>query len=177
MSIARRTLLLSAIAVLPAAYALPAFALDVLPDARFVGYAQQINDFEIASGKLALSKSMNERIRGFATRLIAEHTEAAEELAKARSEAGVSYAPDPSQPPHTGPILQRLSQLEGVEFDTAYANAQVAVLGEAEQQFAANSDAMSSGNATSGGMMRLAKREFPRIQKQSEMARALAGGR
>ena len=43
---------------------------------------------------------MNEKVRGFATRMLAECTEAAEELRKARAEAGVSYAPDspPSRP-------------------------------------------------------------------------------
>jgi hypothetical protein len=43
--IARRSLLLGAMVAVPAAYAFPALALDALPDARFVGFAQQVNDF------------------------------------------------------------------------------------------------------------------------------------
>jgi putative membrane protein len=176
MLIARRSLLLGATAIIPAAYALPAFALDALPDSRFVGYVQQVNDFEIASGKLALAKSMNGGIRDFATRMIADHTNAAEELAKARSEAGVSFAPDPNGPPHTMPILQQLSQLDGPDFDAAYTSAQVRVLDGAEQQFAANSHTQgnSSGPAFTGIVMRFAERELPHIQRHLEMARGLA---
>ena len=35
----------------------PRLAVDALPDARFVGFAQNFNDFEIASGRMALAKS------------------------------------------------------------------------------------------------------------------------
>ena len=74
--IARRTLLLGGAAVLPAAHLSlsPALAVDALPDARFVGYAQSINDFEIGSGRIALAKSTNENVRGFANRMVAEYT-------------------------------------------------------------------------------------------------------
>ncbi len=177
--VARRSFLLAVLASVPAARTMPALALDALPDARFVGYAQQVNDFEIGSGKLALAKSMNENIRGFATRMIAEYGEAAQRLSKARAEAGVSYAPDPASPPNTKAILQRLSLLEGTEFDTAYANAQLAVLSGAEQQYAANSNsqATNSGSASTGAMMRFARSEFPRVKQHREMAQALAAGR
>src|ERR1700743_1895549 len=104
MMLARRSLLLGAVALAPAIYVRPSFALDALPDSRFVGFAQQVNAFEIASGQLALTKSANEMVRGFATRMIAEHSRAAEDLVKARSEAGVSFAPDPNGPPHTAAI-------------------------------------------------------------------------
>jgi putative membrane protein len=177
MLIARRSLVLGAIAGLPFFRALPALAADTLPDSRFVGYAQQINDFEIGSGQLALQKSANPQVRGFATRMIAEHTEAASELAKARQEAGVSYAPDPAEPPHTRPILQRLSALDGPAFDMAYAKAQLVVLSEAEQQYGANSanqGGSSSANST-GVVMRFAKREYPRMTRHREFAQQLAG--
>jgi putative membrane protein len=177
--VARRSFLLGAVAALPAVQVMPAFAFDALPDARFVGFAQQVNDFEIASGKLALAKSGNENVRGFATRMIADHTEAAQRLSKARSESGVSYAPDPNGPPHTLPILQRLNTLQGGEFDTTYVNAQLAVLGEAEQQYAANSNNQSTnaGAAFTGVMMRYARDELPSIKRHREMAQTLAGGR
>ena len=60
-TIARRTFLV-AVAIAPISRA--AFAVDALPDARFVGFAETVNDFEIQSGQLALSKSSNELIRG-----------------------------------------------------------------------------------------------------------------
>ena len=70
-TIARRTFLV-AVAVVPISRV--AFAVDALPDARFVGFAETVNDFEIQSGQLALTKSSSEPIRAYATRAIAEHT-------------------------------------------------------------------------------------------------------
>ena len=60
--LARRSVLFGA-AALSALPAAAAFAVNALPDARFVGFAQEFNDFEIASGRLALAKSMNENVR------------------------------------------------------------------------------------------------------------------
>jgi putative membrane protein len=177
--VARRSFLFAALAAVPAVRAFPALALDALPDARFVGYAQQVNDFEIGAGKLALAKSMNENIRGFASRTIADYGDAAQKLSKARAEAGVSYAPDPASSPNTGALLQRLGVLDGAAFDDAYARAQFAVLSGAEAQYAANSNSQSTnaGSATSGAMMRFARSEFPRVKQHREMAQALAAGR
>ena len=69
------------------------FAVDALPDARFVGFAETVKT-EIQSGQLALTKSTNEPIRAYATRAIAEHTAVAQSLSRNRAEAGVSMAPD-----------------------------------------------------------------------------------
>lgn len=175
--VARRSLLLGALAALPA-QSIRAFAADLLPDARFVGFAQQVNDFEIGAGKLALARSANGNVRGFADRMVTDYTDAASRLRKARSEAGVSYAPDPNAAPRTPAILQRLNGLQGGEFDVAYANAQVAVLSEAEQQYAANSNSQagSGSSATSGAISRFARSEFARVKVHREMARALASG-
>ncbi|MDP1965314.1 MAG: DUF4142 domain-containing protein [Reyranella sp.] len=177
MLIARRVALKFALAAIPAAYASTAFvssahAVDALPDARFVGWAQAHNDFEIASGQLALSRSGNEIVRGYATRMIAEHTEAAQILVKSRAEAGVSYAPDPASPPHTHAILQRLSGLQGPEFDTAYANAQVGAQTDAVNQYGAYSQ-----NGDNGTLRRYAQAMFPKAKEQLEYAKRMAGGR
>ena len=166
--IARRTVLTLVLAALPAVYASRAMAVDALPDARFVGYAQTHNDFEIASAKLALSKSQNENVRGYATRMLAEHDLAAQHLAKSRSEAGVSYAPDPNEP--TVAVLRRLSGLEGPEFDAAYANAQLAAMTNAEAQYGAFSQA-----GQGGPLRRYAQEQYPKIRQQLEFAQRLAG--
>ena len=105
--IARRSFLI-ALSAASVGGAVTAHAVDALPDARFVGFGQAVNDFEIASGQLALARSGNENVRSYATRAIAEHTEAASELAKSRQEAGVSYAPDGSMGPNVQNLLARL---------------------------------------------------------------------
>lgn len=171
MTIARRSLLgmLAAVPVLPIA---PLQAQDALPDARFVGFAQAVNDFEIASGNLALQRSANENIRGYASRAIAEATEAAQALSKSRAEAGVSYAPDGSMGPKTQNFLAQLSALQGPAFDTAFANAQLSVMTDAEAQYGAYSQ-----NGKSGPLRRYAQNILPKAKMQLEYARRNAGGR
>ena len=173
----RRAALKFAVAAVPAAYVstLPvsiAHAVDALPAARFVGWAQTTNDFEIASSRLALAKSSNENVRGFATTMLTDHTEAASYLTKSRSEAGVSWAPDPNAPPNTAAVLQRLAALEGPQFDTAYANAQLAMHTNAVDQYGAYSQ-----NGDNGALRRYAQMMLPKSKAHLEIARRLAGGR
>jgi putative membrane protein len=177
MLIARRAALKFAVAAVPAVYAstvfvAPAQAVEALPDARFVGWAQSYNDYEIAAGRLALAKSSNEIVRGYATRMIAEHSESAEFLVRARSEAGVSYAPDPANPPNTVAVLQRLNALEGAQFDTAYANAELA-----SQTYAVDQIGAYSQNGTNGALRKYAQKMLPKAQEQLEYAKRMAGGR
>lgn len=177
MLIARRAAVKFALTTLPAAYVSTVFvssahAVDALPDARFVGWAQNFNDYEIAAGRMALAKSGNEIVRGFATRMIAEHSEAAEILVKSRSEAGVSYAPDPAAYPDTVAVLQRLNGLQGPAFDTAYANAEVGSHMNAADQLGAYSQ-----NGDNGTLRRYAQAQFPKVKEQLEVAKRMAGGR
>ena len=172
--IARRTLLLGALVVLPAGLVpvSPARAVDAPLDARFVGYPQSTNNFGIASGKLAIDRSKNENVHGLATRMIAEHTDAAERLNQARADAGVAYVPDPTSQPNTTAILKRLGELQGPEFDTSYANAQLGVLSEAA--FRIDVYAQSGGH---DALRRYAQNELPQVKAHLEDARRLAGGR
>lgn len=177
MLIARRAALKFALTAVPAAcvstvFVSSAHAVDALPSARFVGWAQNFNDYEIAAGRMAVAKSGNEIVRGFATRMIAEHMEAAEILVKSRSEAGVSYAPDPAAYPNTVNVLQRLNALQGPEFDTAYANAEVGSHMNAVDQLGAYSQ-----NGDNGALRRYAQAQFPKVKEQLEVAKRMAGGR
>ena len=104
--------------------------------------------------------------------MVADQTEAAQFLSKARQEAGVSYAPDPNNAPGWTATLQRLNVLDGVEFDTAYANAQLAAHIDANAQYGAYSQ--DGGN---GALRRFAQGQFPKIQQNLTGARQLAGGR
>jgi putative membrane protein len=147
-------------------------AVDALPDARFVGFSQAVNDFGIGSGNLALARSGNENVRGYATRSIAEHNEAASELAKSRQEAGVAYAPDGRMGPNVQNLLARLGALKGPEFDAEFARAQLMVQTDAVDQYGAYSQ---SGG--SGPLRRYAQRAFPKSQMFLEYAKRLSGAR
>lgn len=168
---ARRSFMV-ALPVASVACTVTARAVDALPDARFVGFAQAVNDFGIGSGNLALSRSSNENVRGYATRSIAEHAEAASELSKSRQEAGVSYAPDGRMGPTVQNLLAQLNALQGPDFDAAFASAQLTVQTAAADQYGAYSQSGSSGP-----LRRYAQRSFPKSQMFLEYARRLAGGR
>jgi putative membrane protein len=168
---ARRSFM-AALSAVSVSGAVTAGAVDALPDARFVGFAQAVNDFGVGSGNLALSRSANENVRGYATRAIAEYTEAASELSKSRQEAGVSYAPDGRMGPNVQNLLAQLNSLQGPDFDAAFARAQLMVQTDAVDQYGAYSQSGSSGP-----LRRYAQRAYPKSQMFLEYARRLAGSR
>jgi putative membrane protein len=170
-AITRRSVLAASL-VVPTAPVLPALAQDALPDARFVGFAQAVNDFDLASGNLALARSVNENIRGYATRAIADARFETSALEKSRAEAGVSYAPDGRMGPRTADLLAQLNTLQGPAFDTVYASAQLEVQTQAEAQYGAY-----SVNGKSGPLKRYASLAFPKAKERLALARMLAGGR
>ncbi len=173
MTHSRRSLLAATVATTSLLVSIvPLSAQDALPDARFVGFSQAVNDFEIASGNLAMQRSANENIRGYASRAIAEATENAQALSKSRTEAGVSYAPDGRMGPMTQNLLAQLNALQGPAFDSAFAQAQLSVMTEAEAQYGAYSQ-----NGRSGPLRRYAQIVLPKAKVQLEYARRNAGGR
>ena len=171
MSASLKLLSLGAVALLAIAVTSPALAVDALPDARFVGFMQEANDFEVASSKLALERSNNEAIRGYANRMIIERGELAGTLSKARSEAGVSYAPTPGDPrPRHTAVLDRLATLQGGQFDEAYAQAQLAAQVEVVDQVGAYSQ-----NGGNGNLRRFAQEALPKLEAERSHAKRIAG--
>jgi putative membrane protein len=168
-----RRSVLATLAATPVVLAVvPLAAQDALPDARFVGFAQAVNDFEVASGNMALQRSANENIRGYASRAISQAAYDASALSKSRAEAGVSYAPDGRMGPMTQNLLAQLNTLQGPAFDSAFAQAQLQVMTEAEAQYGAYSQ-----NGKSGPLRRYAQLTLPKAKEQLEYARRNAGGR
>ena len=115
-AIGRRSLLVASM-IVPTVHVSSALAVDALPDARFVGFAQAVNDFDLGSGQMALQRSANENIRGYATRIIADANYDASALRLSSAEAGVSYAPDGSMGPRTQQLLaiEALDEEAGAE--------------------------------------------------------------
>ncbi len=167
--IARRALIV-AFAVAPISRV--AFAVNALPDSRFVGFAETVNDFEIQSGQLALTRSSNENVRAYATRAIAEHTAIADSLRRNRNEAGVTMAPDEDVRKIAGDAMTRLNSLQGAEFDTAFADAQLRLQTAAVAQYGAYSQ-----NGNDGSLRRHAERTLPQLEVLLEGAKRLSGSR
>ena len=170
-AIARRPFLFLAAAA-PMALAAPTWAQAALPDARFVGFAQVVNDFLVSSGNLALARSTNDNVRGYASRAIAEANSASQSLRSSRSEAGVSYAPDGAMGQRTANLMAQLNALQGPQFDTAFANAQLSIMTDTEAQYGAFSQGRGGGP-----LRRYAQVTFPKMQMLLEYAKRLAGGR
>jgi putative membrane protein len=161
----------SAAAILALGLSHAALAVDALPDARFVGFMQESNDFEIASSNLALQRSGNEAIRGYANRMLIERADMAGLLSRSRREAGVSYAPTPGGPlPRHTAVLDRLMTLQGSEFDAAYASSQLAAQAEAVAQVGAYSQ-----NGGDGNLRRFSQEALPKLEAQLEHAKRIAG--
>ena len=169
--IIRRTFVI-AVAVAPIWHVASVHAVDALPDARFVGFAETVNDFEIKSGQLALAKSSNELVRAYATRAIGEYTTNAQDLVRNRNEAGVTMAPDEDVRKIAGDAMTRLNSLQGAEFDTAYADAQLRVQTAAVAQYGAFSQ-----DGKDGSLRRHAERWLPKLQSLLVDAKKLAGSR
>ncbi len=169
--IRRRTVLVASF-IAPMAHIPLALAVDALPDARFVGFAQAVNDFDLASGQMALQRSANENVRGYATRIIADANYDASALRLSSTEAGVSYAPDGSMGPKTQNLLAQLNTLQGPAFDTAFAQGQLSVQTDCEAQYGAYSQ-----NGNSGPLKRYAQMMYPKSKEFLEYAKRMAGGR
>ena len=167
--IARRALIV-AFAVAPISRV--AFAVNALPDSQFVGFAETVNDFEIQSGQLALTRSSNEYVRAYATRAIAEHTTIADSLRRNRNEAGVTMAPDEEVRKIAGDAMTRLNSLQGADFDTAFADAQLRLQTAAVAQYGAYSQ-----NGNDGSLRRHAERTLPQLAALLEGAKRLTGSR
>jgi putative membrane protein len=143
-----------------------------LPDPQFVGFAQTVNDFEVQSGQLALSKSSNALVRSYASRAVPEYTANAQLLSRNRADAGVSYAPDENVKSIADNAMSRLNSLQGSDFDKAYADAQVRLQTAAVAQFGAY-----GGNAgANGSLRRYAQQMLPKSQSNLEFAQRLGGG-
>lgn len=148
------------------------WGVNPLPDAQFVGFAQTVNDFEVQSGQLALTKSSSELVRSYATRAVSEYTNDGQSLSRNRALAGVTYAPDDNVKSIADNAMSRLNSLQGSDFDKAFAEAQVRVQTAAVNQFGAY-----SGNSNaSGPLRRYAQEMLPKSQSFLEYAKRLAGG-
>jgi putative membrane protein len=84
----------------------------------------------------------------------------------------VTMAPDENVRKIADDAMARLNSLQGVEFDTAYADAQLRVQTAAVAQYGAFSQ-----NGNDGSLRRHAERSLPQVQSLLEEAKKLAGSR
>jgi putative membrane protein len=164
-----------ALGALLAVTAVSAAAAERSPTSEaFVASAAQSDNYEILAGRLILTQSRDQRVRGFAQQMIDHHTQTSATLAKATEAAGLPPPPktlggDQQQ------MLGALQSMTGPDLDRAYMTQQVNAHLSAlvtQQTYAAAGD--------KGDLKAVATSTVPLIQRHLEMARQLKdslGGR
>jgi putative membrane protein len=111
-------------------------AADSLNADAFVAKVAAGNRFEIESSKLALEKSDNAAVRGFAEQMIADHTAAETRLKEVIAEAKVSEPSFALDAKHKE-IYEKLNTKSAGDFRSAYIEAQYEAHQETVQMFEA----------------------------------------
>ena len=120
---------LSAAALASVMMAASAFAQSPSPsDQEFVAQASVGNTFEIEEAKLALTHATDARLKGFAQKMIADHTDALKKLDSAAGKAGGKTDTTLDQPHQA--MLDNLKAFSGTDFDKVYIADQVAAHAE-----------------------------------------------
>jgi putative membrane protein len=89
-------------------------------DANFISAQLENNMAEVAAAQLALERSQNPNVRGFAEKMITDHNYAQNTLQPIASIHRIGPPPTPSDPHRA--MLDHLSQLDGTAFDREYVN-------------------------------------------------------
>ena len=135
-------------------------------DQQFLTKAIQAGMAEVQLSQLALDKTQNEQVRGFAERMVEDHTAANEQLMSLAESAGMTPPTEMNQQHQTE--HEQLSQLSGEEFDRQYMQGQVQ-----DHQMAVE---LYSTEATqpSGPVDQLAEQLLPTLQEHLEMAQQIS---
>ncbi|ARV60646.1 DUF305 domain-containing protein [Nostocales cyanobacterium HT-58-2] len=92
-------------------------------DKQFMTKAAQSDQFEIQTSQQALKRSQNQEVKNFAQRMIQDHTQSTQELTQIAKKKGVALPKDVGQ--DNKPLLTKLTQSKGTNFDKAYLQGQV----------------------------------------------------
>jgi putative membrane protein len=93
----------------------------------FVASVAMSAQFEIDSGKLALTRTKSAAVKDFAYRMVDDHGSIAARLKEAVSRAGLPPPPEKLDAPHQA-MLDDLKARDGASFDKAYVADQIQVL-------------------------------------------------
>ncbi|MGZ5048453.1 MAG: DUF4142 domain-containing protein [Usitatibacter sp.] len=121
-SLSPRFALVSSLAVLALALGASAQALakSSLPrgDVKFLQETAADGMAEVELGKLAQQKAMREEVKGFATRMVDDHSKANEDLKAVATASGVDLPAGPDKKHQK--MMAKLEKLSGGDFDRAY---------------------------------------------------------
>jgi len=137
-------------------------------DYRFVENAARGGMEEVQLGRLAQEKGVNQSVRSFGERMVADHTKANEELKKIAAQKGAMIPTRLSH--HEQSTIEELQKASGGEFDRTYANAMVKDHGTDVKEFE-----RASKSLTDPDLKAFAQKTLPTLQDHLKMAQDMQG--
>jgi putative membrane protein len=138
----------------------------VMKDEAFVRVAAHGGLAEIKLGKLAMDQGLNEAVKTFGTRMVAEHTKAGDELKEAAKEENIGLPTDLSAKDQA--TFDRLSKLSGADFDQAYAQDMVK-----DQQQDLRDFQREANHGNDDTIREFASKTVPMIQQHLDQAKEM----
>lgn len=140
-------------------------------DEAFVSQAAQNGYAEIETGKMAMEKASNPKVKEFAKHMIDDHTQANEELKTLASSKGVEVPDDPSLL-QRGKAMVMLKTAEGATFDRRYAES----MGVQAHEDNIELFEKAAGSAEDAEVKAYAQKLLPKLQEHLKMAQELVKG-
>jgi putative membrane protein len=138
-------------------------------DATFVKEAAQSGLAEIRMGKLAEQNGQDQGVKDFGKKLVADHTKANEELTQLASQKGFEVPTTISTKDNM--MLEKLSALQGVDFDRACAQHAVEAHTKAVKKFKT-----AASTAQDADVKAFAQKTLPTLEEHLTAAKQLSTG-
>lgn len=134
-------------------------------DKKFVEEAAHGSMMEVELGKLAQQNGSSEKVKEFGKKMVDDHTKASEDLKAAASKANIPLPDDEHAKKHKK-MIDKLSKLQGAQFDKAYAKAMVK---DHEQDVAAFQKQAENGQSPE--IKAFAAKTLPVLQSHQQLAK------
>lgn len=151
-----------------------AVGVTVETDAEFVRLATSSDILEIRSSEVAQDRAASDAVKGFAARMIADHTAASQALAEAAGQAAPDFATDLSaklDPRHA----EQLAMLEAAAADAGFDQAYVDLQRVAHEEAVALFQTYAT-NGEEGEVKAFAEATVPKLQEHLAMVQDLRAG-
>lgn len=138
-------------------------------DQQFVTQAAQGGLAEIQLGQLAQKRAASESVKGYARRMVNEHTRVNKELAQLANQKGIAVPKNVNEQQQA--LINKLSKLSGKRFDQVYMQ-EAGIRSHTEQ---VNLFRQQAQQGQDPDLRTFAAKTLPAVQKHLSMAQAMIG--
>jgi len=139
------------------------------PDRAFMTAAAQGGIAEVEMGRLAAGHASSDKVKQFGQRMVDDHTKANDELKQLASQKGLTLPTEMNAKQKS--TMNKLSKLNGAEFDRAYMRDMVTDHQEDVAEFQ-----RESTNGSDADVKAFAGKVLPTLQEHLRMAQEIEGG-